>query len=108
MPYVFDYVVFPLNKAEEVAKKWVESIQEFRSEARGLAKEVVPNAVKVTMDGIESIGVNEVKEGKLDEFLTALGKSMLVYHDIEGFKYRWEVRATVTEALGLLGMKAPE
>ena len=108
MPYVFNYVVFPLNKGEEVAKIWIDSIQDFRSEAKGLAKEVVPNAVKVTMDGIESIGVNDVKEGKLDEFLTVLGKSMLAYHDIEGFKYRWEVRAKITEALELLGMKAPE
>ena len=108
MPYVFDYVIFPLNKANEVANKWIEAIKDFRSEARPLAKEVVPNAVKVTMEGIESIGVHDVKEGKLDDFLTVLGKSMMVYHDIEGFKYRWEVRATVTEALGLLGMKAPE
>jgi len=108
MPYVFDYVVFPLNKANEVANTWIEAYKEFRSEIRALAKEVITNAVKVTMEGIESIGVHDVKEGKLDEFLTVLGRSMMLYHDIEGFKYRWEVRATVTEALGLLGMKTPE
>ena len=108
MPYVFNYVVFPLNKGEEIAKKWVESIKDFRSETRPLAKEVVPNAVKVTMEGVEAISVTDVKEGKLDEFITALGKSMLRFHDIEGLKYRWEVRAKITEALELMGMKAPE
>ncbi len=108
MPYVFDYIIIPLNKGDEVAKRWVETIKVFRSEARGLSKEVVVNAIKVTMEGIESISVHDVKEGKLDEFLLVLGKAMMVYHDVEGLKYRLEVRTKMTEALELMGMKAPE
>jgi len=108
MPYVFMYIKYPLNKSDEVAKIYLEGIKDYRSEVKGLAKEVVPNALKVTLDGIEAISVTEVKEGKLEEFILTQGKAMMAYHDIEGFKYKSEVRATITEALELVGMKAPE
>jgi hypothetical protein len=108
MPYVFMYIKYPLNKSDEVAKIYLESIKDYRSEIKGLAKEIVPNALKVTMEGIEAISVNEVKEGKLEEFTFAQGKAMLAYHAIEGFKYESEIRATVTEALELVGLKMPE
>ena len=102
------YITYPLNKSDDVAKIYLESIKEYRSEVRGLAKEVVPNALKVTMEGIEAISVTEVKEGKLEEFILTQGKAMLSYHDIEGFKYRSEVRATLAEGLELVGMKVPD
>jgi len=108
MPYVFSYVRYPLNKTNEVAKTYVESIKDYRTQLKPLAKEVVPNALKVSMDGIEATNVLEVKEGKLDEFLLFHGKIMMNYHDIEGFQYTSEVRATITEALGLIGMKPPD
>ncbi len=108
MPYVLSYVRYPLNKTDEVAKAYLESYKEYRTQLKPLAKEVVPNALKVSMEGIEATSVLEVKEGKLDEFLLFHGKLMLNYHGIEGFQHTSEVRFTVTEALNLVGLKMPE
>ncbi|NVM31464.1 MAG: hypothetical protein HWN65_21680 [Candidatus Helarchaeota archaeon] len=108
MPYVITTSKFPLNKAEEAAKIYVKTLKEFRSAQRALTKEVVPNAVKSTDDGIESMGVHDVKEGKLEEFLLLTQKYMVNYHNIEGYKYTIEVRFKAVEALEMIGMKMPE
>jgi len=108
MPYVVTTSIFPLDKGNEVAKIYVESIKEFRSKQRELTKEIVPNAIKATNDGIESISVHDVKEGKLEEFLMLEQNYMVNYHNIPGYKYRTEVRFKVTEALELIGLKMPE
>jgi len=108
MPYVLVTSKFPLNKGNEGAKVYVASIKEFRKAQRPLTKELVPLAVKATDDGIESISVHDVKEGKLEEFLLLQQKYMVKYHDIEGYKYTIEVRFKATEALEMIGMKMPE
>ena len=108
MPYVIVTSKFPLNKANEAAKIYVKSLQEFRKAQRALTKELVPNAIKATDDGIEAIGVHDVKEGKLEEFLLLQQNYMVKFHDIEGYKYSIEVRFKVTEALEMIGMKMPE
>ena len=108
MPYVVITSKFPLNKANEAAKIYVENIKEFRSAQRALTKEIIPNAVKATDDGIESFGVHDVKEGKLEEFLLLQQKEMVKYHEVEGYKYTIEVRFKATEALEMIGLKIPE
>ena len=108
MPYVFTYNLMPANKANEVAEVYVKALKEERSATRPLAKEVIPNAVKATMEGIESISVHDVKEGKLEEFMNVQQNIMVKYHDIEGYKYKIEVRFKITEALSMIGMKMPE
>jgi len=108
MPYMFTYNIFPPDQAENISKIYVKEIKEARAALRPLGKEVVPNAVKATMDGMSVIGIWDVKEGKLDEILKVQQKLLLKYHEIEGYKYRIEVRFKVTEALEMLGMKDPE
>jgi len=108
MPYMFTYNIFPPGQAENISKIYVKEIKEARAALRQLAKEVVPNAVKATLDGMTVIGVWDVKEGKLEELLKLQQKLLLAYHEIEGYKYRIEVRFKVTEALEMLGMKVPE
>ena len=108
MPYVVSTSKFPLDQAEEVAKIYVKTAKDYRSSHRELAKEIVPNAVKATDDGIESFSVYDVKEGKLEEFLFLEQKNMVNYHNIPGYKYHIEVRFKITEALEMVGMKAPE
>ena len=75
---------------------------------RPLAKEIIPNAVKATEEGMTVISVHEVKEGKLEECLAQQQKQLLVFHDIPGYRYRMEVRFNVVEAIEMLGMKVPE
>lgn len=108
MPYVFTYNSFPPDKAEEAAKIYVKNIKEERALLRPLAKEVIPNAVKATKEGITSTSVHDVKDGRLEEFLMAQQNIMVAYHEVEGYTYNIEVRFKVTEALGMIGLKMPE
>ena len=108
MPYIFTYSTFPPKEAENISKVYIKQIKEDRAAMRGLAKEVVPNAVIATKDGIDVISVHDVKEGKLDECFNTQQKLLLKYHEIEGYRYRIEVRFKVTEAIEMLGMKVPE
>lgn len=108
MPYVFTTSYIPYNKSTEVAKIYIATIKEYRSLTRGLHKEIVPNAVKARKDYIESTGVHDVTENKLQEFLLAEQKYLSNFHDIEGYSYTIEVRFKITEALEMVGMKMPE
>ena len=108
MPYVFTYSYIPVHKVNKSAEIYLKEMKEARSATRALAKEIIPNAAKATMEGLEVISVHDIKEGKLEEFLKTQQKLMVAYHDIEGFKYKIEVRFKVTEALEMIGMKMPE
>ena len=108
MPYVLVNSIFPLNKTNESAKIYVETLSEFRKTQRALTKELVPIAVKATKDGIEALAIHDVKEGKLEEFLLLQQKYMVKFHGIEGYKYTIEVRFKASEALEMIGMKMPE
>ena len=44
MPYVFIHSMFPGDKTEEIAKTYIEEDKKFRKAARGLTKEIIPNA----------------------------------------------------------------
>ena len=105
---MFTYSTFPNDQAKNIAKVYLKEIKEARAILRPLGKEVVPNAVKATEEGITVIGVWDVKEGKLEEILKAQQKLMLAYQEIEGDRYRIEVRFKVTEALDMLGFEVPE
>lgn len=108
MPYVFTTSLFPPNKAQKLAEINVKGLKEFRAAVRSLGKEVISNAVKARTNGIEVIGVWDIKEGKLEEFLIQQQKEMTRYHEVEGFSYSIDVRLKIVEALELLGMKYPE
>ncbi len=108
MPYLFTFNTFPAEQAEAISKIYLERLREDRAAMRPLAKEIIPNAVKATMDGMGTIGVYDVKEGKLEECLALQQKQLLAYHVIPGYKYKMEVRFKATEALEMLGMKIPE
>ena len=108
MPYMITYTSFPVNQADSMAKVYIKEIKEARAILRQLGKEVIPNAVLGTEKGISVIGIWDVKEGKLEEILSAQQKLLLAYKEIEGYGSRIEVRFKITEALEMLGMKAPE
>ena len=108
MPYLFTYNIFPPEQAEAISKIYLSKIKEERAAMRPLAKEIIPNAVKATTDGMSVISVFDVKEGKLEECLALQQKQLLDYHVIPGYKYKMEVRFNVTEAIEMLGMKIPE
>ena len=106
MPYVVIKTWFPTNKANEVAKIYIEERKKYPFD-RSLGKEVV-TAVSSDENGIISMGVIDVKEGKLEETLARDNNILVMYLNIEGYKRKQEVWSTAVEALALLGMKAPE
>ncbi len=108
MPYVFTTSIFPPHAAEQLAKVFVDILKDYRSKVRALGKEIISNAIKSTPQGIESISVWDIKEGKLEEFLSVEAQSMTNYHKIEGFRYTINVRFKAIEALEMIGLKMPE
>ena len=107
MPYVMTTTTFPANKSREVAKTYLEVTKKFPVD-RTLEKQIFQGAIRSNEDGITTVGITEPKPGKMDEYLVRLQDSMVMYHDIEGLKYKIEVWYSVVEAMGMLGMKAPE
>ncbi|MHA2401213.1 MAG: hypothetical protein ACXADU_20310 [Promethearchaeota archaeon] len=108
MPYVFITSLFPPHTAEKLAKVYVDLLKEERSKLRPLGKELIPNAIKAKVNGIEVIGVWDIKEGKLDEFLLIQQEFLTKYHEIEGYTYQIDVRFKAVEALAMIGLKMPE
>jgi len=108
MPYVFTTSIFPPHTTEQLAKIYVDLLKDIRSKLRATGKEIISNAIKATTQGIESIGVWDIKEGKLEEFLILQAQGMTNYHKIEGFRYQIDVRFKATEALEMIGIKMPE
>ena len=106
MPYLIVTSLYPSDKAPEVANKYLEAIGKFPPD-KNLATELVPAAVKGTHQGIQVIGISEVKKGKLEEAYTYLVGMMAMFHVIQGFEYKVDVYLKVEEALGLIGMSLP-
>lgn len=106
MPYVLIKSWFPPHKTEEVAKGAMEELKNNPPD-RSLGKSLA-TALKSNENGIASIEIIEVKEGKLEENLTHYSNALVMYHNIEGFRYKIEVWSTMVEAMGMLGMKPPE
>jgi hypothetical protein len=106
MPYLIVTSLYPSDKVTEVTKKYLEAINKFPPD-NNLATELVPAAVKGTHQGIQVMGISEVKKGKLEEAYTYLVSMMAMFHSIQGFEYKVDVYLKVEEAMGLIGMSLP-
>ena len=107
MVYILTTVWFPPSKRMEVAKKAIEVAQKIPPDP-SLGTVVVPNAIMGSPNGITSLGISEVKEGKLEEALNFAVETIMEYADIEGFNYRIDLANTQAEAMTLLDLKMPE
>ena len=106
MPDILIKTWFPPHKAEETAKVYMEELKTHRPD-RALGKSLA-TVIKSDKNGIVSLEIFEVKEGKLEDALTHYHDVQIMYHNIEGFRYEIEVWRTTVEAMALLGMKPPE
>lgn len=106
MPNILIKTWFPPHKVEEVAEVYMEELKKYRPD-RSLGKSLT-TIIKPNANGIVSLEIFEVKEGKLEEALNHYHSVQIMYHNIEGFKYEIEVWRTSVEAMALLGMKPPE
>ena len=106
MPYFVVKARFPITKGNEVAKIYIEERKKYPWD-RSLGKEAVL-AATTDEKSVLTIGVLEVKEGKLEEVIARENNISIMYLDVEGYN-RWTVMwMTAVETLGLLGLKTPE
>jgi hypothetical protein len=97
---------FPLTKAKEVAKKYVEVSSKFKVD-RSLEKPILQLAARIIDDYVETISITEVKEGKYEEIMRILIKQHLMY-DIEGLEFKTETFFSSIEALPMVGFEMLE
>lgn len=108
MPYIITFAKWPSDKTSEVLKIAIEVTKKY-PEDTSLGDNVVPNAVYASTEGLKTIGVAEVKKGKLQEALARAWEISAIYGtQIEGFEYSIEVWATVLEAYSAIGKTPPE
>lgn len=97
--------MYPTHKIDEVVKKNLEIVPKYPPNP-SLGESVV-TAAKGVDQGIVSLTVYEVKEGKFDEAMEIWMKGAAEFRNIEGLEYSIEVWATTAEAMGALGMTPP-
>ncbi len=107
MVLVLSTTRFPINKAKEVSKLYIEVAKEFPPD-RTLEKQILRLAARITGEEIESIGLSEVKEGKYEEFLKRSMMLQLKFADIEGIKFKNEIYLSGVEAFQMVGFEIPE
>ena len=107
MVLVLSTTRFPINKAKEVSKLYIEVAKEFPPD-RTLEKQILRLAARITGEEIESIGLSEVKEGKYEEVLKRGMMLQLKFADIEGIKFKNEIYLSGVEAFQMVGFEIPE
>ncbi len=107
MVFTIMTVLYPIGKASEVAKRYIESLQKYPPDA-SLSKTLAVG-VKPTKDGIKVVVIGDVVKGKYEEaLLRGVQSTHEFMADIEGFKYEIETFMDITEAMPIVGMTAPE
>ena len=97
---------YPPGKANEAGKKFLEVFKKYPPDPS--IDKTITLAVKMTKEDIKVIGISEVVKGKYEEALARITKSNQEYTSIEGFRYKMETFMDISEAMKIIGMKAPE
>ncbi len=98
---------FPPGKSAEIGKKYIEIMKKYPRD-KSLYKVVLDVGVRATKDGMNSISMLEVKEGKFKESMEIVSKRQLMLSEIEGYSYETNVFMSGTEAMPLVGLAMPE
>ncbi len=106
MPYLVSFVRWPSESTVEMVKKAIEVNKKFPPDD-SLGEDLVPNAINSDMDGIKSLSVSLVKEGKLGEAILRSRSIANMYLTVPGFKYSIETWATLEEAYTSIGQTPP-
>ena len=106
MPYLVVFVRWPGESTAAMVKKAIEVTKKFPPDD-SLGEELVPNAINADMDGIKSLNVTLVKEGKLEETRRRAMAMVNMYLTIPGYKYTIETWSTIEEAYSSIGQTPP-
>ncbi|MGA3193004.1 MAG: hypothetical protein ABSD73_10920 [Candidatus Bathyarchaeia archaeon] len=93
---------YPPSKATEVAKKYVEVMLKIPQEF--FEKPLVQAACMSDKDGIVAISINKVAQGKYEEAFNLIVRRMVMFYEIEGFRFKLENLLTVEESMPLFGV----
>ncbi len=106
MHYLVTSVRWPGESTAEMIKKGIEVDKKFPPDD-SLGETLVPNAINADMDGIKSLNVTLVKEGKLEAIRRRALAMVNMYLTVPGFKYSIETWATIEEAYTSVGLTPP-
>ena len=98
--------LIPHEKASLAGKKWLDVVKKYPPD-RSVSKQIMV-AIRASSKGMISLGAWEVKDGKEKEALIRMNESMLMFTEIEGYKYSIKTFLSSVEAMGILGLKPPE
>ncbi len=106
MPYLVVLVRWPGESTAAMVKKAIEVNKKFPPDD-SLGEELVPNAINADMDGIKSLNVTLVKEGKLEETRRRAMAMVNMYLTVPGYRYSIETWSTIEEAYTSIGQTPP-
>ena len=107
MPYIFTTSSYPTDLRDEVVEAYFKMLKEMPFD-KSLGKETIQVAVTTNPRGVESLGIMNVKEGKLTEAYLWTFKRMSYFQLIKGFEFKIRVWTTIVEALETINRKLPE
>ena len=93
---------YPPHLVTKVAQKYLDSLQKLPIPST--IKRVVPAASTSSPSGIIVLNVDEVKQEDLGAAMDYIGKFMIEFYEIEGFRYEAKVYSTISEGLQNIGM----
>ncbi|KKK62029.1 hypothetical protein LCGC14_3008420 [marine sediment metagenome] len=99
---------YPLSQAGKAGKAYLEALKKY-PEDLSLGKPILRSAVKISKEGIHTIAISSVKEGKFKEAMDYVIKvSLMNAESIEGLKTTIDTYYDLVEAMPFVGLKAPE
>jgi hypothetical protein len=98
---------YPAKIAALVGQKYIEVAQKYPLD-KSLGNMVLPPISQATRDGVHFISAYECKDDKVKHMMMALAKAMLMYTELEGYRYSIDTYIDPTEAYSLIGMKGPQ
>ena len=107
MPYIVNTITYPSHKVNDVAEVLLKAVVQYPPRD-DLYDVVIQASVKATKKGIQTMVVIEPKDGKLQETMDHIGKTLVMLFPIEGVEYTSEVQLTAVEAAAGVGMTMPE
>ena len=99
--FIIATVTYPPDKAAQMAKKFIKAME---IPLPSFIKRLYVLTTSVGELGIKVLGIYEVEDAKLTEGIKELGKSLVQYYDVEGFRYALEPMMPAAEAIPLLGL----
>ncbi len=99
--YIMTNISYPSDKVDEVVKKFVEVEEKYPQEER-VTSPVFPGGVYSDDDGIHTISIVDVAEGKMTYAINMTYKILNEYRNIEGYRYKIRPLLTIEEAMASL------